>query len=251
MDENSLLSLISTTATIITGFIVPIINYLRNKFSENTLTKLPNWKKKIKIKTNTFYLYLLFATMLINILLIFLGNLIHYLTHNITNSLIFILFGTLIQIIIINKQKVVKENQSLQKIFLYLIVDLPSCLFAFEFSLIVFYKNVLWIEYLIAIIFLILEILGLLAFDNSKDIYSHSHVDIYQKSRKFLLNINIDSVYRKGKWLIIKSDTTTEETHISIDSIDRYVFKGPEKIITHTPTLSHIKNRKKTLQHTK
>ena len=251
MNETSLLSLISTAATIITSFIVPIINYFKNKFSENTLTKLPNWKKEIKIKNNTFYLYLLFAAMLINLLQIFISILIRNLTHNVTNSLIFILFGTLIQIVIINHLKIVKENQSLKKIFLYLIVDLPSCLFAFEFSLIVFYKNVLWIEYLIAIIFLILEILGLLAFDNSKEIYSHSHVDIYQKSRKFLLNISIDSIYRKGKWLIIKSDTTAEETHISIDSIDRYVFKGPAKVITHTPTLSRIKNRKNTLQHTK
>lgn len=246
MDENTIASNISNAVPLITGIVFPIINSIKNKLCENALSKLPNWKKEIKIKNNTFYLYLLFAAMLINILQIFISVLIHSITHSIAFSLIFIIIGTLIQIIIINNQKTVKENKALKKILLWLIADLPSCLFAFEFSLIIFYKNVLWVECIITILFLILEILGLLIFDNSKDIYSHSYVDICQSSGKLLFNINIDAIYRRGKWLIIKSDTTTEETHILIDSIDRYVFKGPKKEIVIEPTLIHIKQCKNT-----
>ena len=194
MQIGDILTIVQITAS--------IVIYVVTKWKEKYLCYSECWNKKIIIDNNLFYVKLLFGTMVADILLVLICNMVKYKILGIVIAIV----GVVIQILFINTLKSIKKRKISCKFVFWFLIDSPSIIYMIAFlPMTMFEVKSTGLEATAMGVLLISEMLALLIFEGRYKRYAFSQVDIYQKSGKMMLNIDIETISKRGKWIVIKT----------------------------------------------
>lgn len=225
IDSNTAYTLLIAVAT---GLVLPIVSAMRRKYEDN------EWRIKAQYESDLFFFWMvffsIFESLLVNLVLVFVYTfLLVYISESYKSLLCLIMISMASLIIWIwhfhtafIKRRVFAEKKIVKWLCFFPVLILNLVIWTGIANITVF-------DLLLRVLFVLVEVWGMIYFYGRYVWYKYSYATIYLKNGEKIKEIDIECVKRRFRWLIIKRKE--REYRISIEEISSIEYYGDTKIV--------------------